>query len=209
MHKNRKLIYGVGINDADYYVSHRDEKGKKISCPFYARWKRMLTRCYSEKFHVTNPTYVGCSVTEEWHGFSEFKDWMEKQSWEGMALDKDILVPGNRVYSPSTCVFVPRQLNQIFADARAARGAHPLGVSNRGNLYITTIKRNNSTVYLGCFSTAAEAHAAWQAAKIQFIKEVYAEWKNPEPRVGPAIDRIVAKLQDDLDNGRETISFLT
>lgn len=49
-----------------------------------------------------------------------FYDWLEVAYYEvkgyedKMQLDKDILVPGNRIYSPQRCVFVPNELNNDF-----------------------------------------------------------------------------------------------
>ena len=91
--KLRKLIHGVGINDADYVVekketiSHVNGKRKQKTtwiCPFYRAWKCMLTRCYSATYQERKPTYRGCSVSEEWLTFSNFKSWMEKQDFQGM-----------------------------------------------------------------------------------------------------------------------------
>ena len=70
-----KLVYGVGINDADYvvqkyetivYVNGKRKRRLVWICPFYQSWKHMLQRCYSNKFKERNPTYEGCSVSEEW-----------------------------------------------------------------------------------------------------------------------------------------------
>ena len=112
-----KLVYGVGINDADYdvaineyYTNDEGVKGERRiwTCPYYSRWMNMLTRCYSDKFQEGNPTYKGCYVAEEWKTFSNFKEWMVTQEWEGLELDKDILFVGNREYGPEKCVFVTK-----------------------------------------------------------------------------------------------------
>ena len=106
-----KLVYGVGINDAEYVVVKREEVGNVDGkrkrktvwrCPFYKTWSSMLRRCYSTKYQERCPTYMGCSVSEEWHTFSVFRNWMESQDWQDTQLDKDLLVEGNKVYSPET-----------------------------------------------------------------------------------------------------------
>lgn len=125
-------MYGVGINDADYEV----KKSKKMNgkwkivwmCPYYDRWTSMLSRCYSKKLQETHPTYKGCSVCDEWLRFSNFKKWMEEQNWEGRQLDKDFLFENNKVYSPSTCLFIPNKLNSFIITSGKARGEYPLGV---------------------------------------------------------------------------------
>ena len=65
------------------------------------------------------PAYKDVVVRQEWLTFSNFKRWMEKQDWEGKQLDKDIIVLGNKVYSPETCAFVLGVTNG-FITAREA-----------------------------------------------------------------------------------------
>ena len=131
----RKLIYGVGINDADYptqsckIIGHVDGKQKRKllwACPFYRRWTSMLGRCYCKKFLQNSPTYQNCFVCNEWLTFSKFKAWMETQDWEGKELDKDLLSGECKVYSPETCVFVPRNVNMFMIESLSSRGECPL-----------------------------------------------------------------------------------
>lgn len=110
-YSKESLVYGVGINDADYPVSARDENGKEWRCPFYKTWKNMLARCYSPAFQRNQPLYKGCSVDERWHRFSHFKSWMLEQDWEDKQLDKDRKFEGNQVYGPDTCQFLSRLEN--------------------------------------------------------------------------------------------------
>jgi hypothetical protein len=101
----RRPVYGVGINDADYITIYKSN-GSTLTCPFYRRWKNMLSRCYDKKYLERNKTYKDCSVCKEWLTFSNFKAWMIKQDWRGNHLDKDITSQGNKVYSPNLCLFV-------------------------------------------------------------------------------------------------------
>lgn len=109
----KATVCGVGINDSDYVVQKKETikgiDGKRKQrlvwiCPYYRAWQSMLVRAYSKSYHKRRPTYIGCSVSEEWKTFSNFKSWMEGQVWEGKQLDKDLLVEGNKVYSEETCV---------------------------------------------------------------------------------------------------------
>ena len=86
--KPKKLVYGAGINDADYVVNKLEtigyvngaQKRKLIwACPYYRAWADMLKRCYSAKFQESRPTYAGCTVSAEWLKFSNFRAWIEKQ----------------------------------------------------------------------------------------------------------------------------------
>jgi hypothetical protein len=178
----RKLVYGVGINDANYVTSPK-VNGKQVSCIFYRTWKHMIDRCYSEKCQSTNPTYVGCAVSEQWHLFSTFKAWMEKQEWEGNQLDKDILIPENKVYSDENCIFVSNKLNSFLTDRGAARGSNLIGVHfcKRDRKYISqcnnpfTLKKER----LGCFDSEIDAHNAWKKRKHE-LALIYADMQTDE-----------------------------
>ena len=107
--KKRKLIQGVGINDADYKIS---------DCPYYSVWVDMIRRACDDQYKTKMPTYKDVTVCEEWKRFSIFKKWMEKQDWQGKTLDKDLLKPGNKVYSPDACCFLTDNANKFFAVKR-------------------------------------------------------------------------------------------
>lgn len=127
-----RLVFGVGINDAQYKVYETTRiNGRQVnlwSCPFYQAWAHMLRRCYSARVHAKWPTYVGCSVVTSWHSFLSFRSWMATQNWQGLELDKDTLIAGNKIYSPETCIFITQALNCFLTDRGLARGNDPLGV---------------------------------------------------------------------------------
>lgn len=166
-----RLVQGVGINDADYNVTRREGVGVERNivwrCPFHVKWGTMVARCYSDNW----PAYKDCSVVDSWLRFSNFKSWMEQQDWEGKELDKDILYPGNKIYSPDRCVFIDAKVNSFVIDSEAARGSYPLGVfleKRTGNFEarcksVVTGKQE----YLGQFKTPEEAHGAWLAFKLK------------------------------------------
>lgn len=124
----RKPVHGIGINDALYNVTMQINK-KQAICPYYKVWKSMIKRCFCDKFKISSATYIDCTVHDEWLTFSNFRKWMETQDWKGKALDKDLIVDGNKHYSPKTCMFVSQSINSLFSDCEASRGEFPLGVS--------------------------------------------------------------------------------
>ena len=191
--KPKKLVYGVGINDADYVVQKFEylgrvdgkKKQKKVwVCPYYKVWTGMLERCYSAKFQERRPTYKGCIVSEEWLTFSNFKAWMEKQDFEGKQLDKDLLFEGNKVYSAGTCVFVTRMVNTFTIDCGAARGEWMIGVDwNKKNAKFRAHCSNPLTSkqeYLGLFICEQEAHNAWLKRKLELAHELAAIQTDPK-----------------------------
>lgn len=194
----KKLVHGKGLNDADYVTQKfltSYENGKKKnkliwSCPFYVKWRSMLERCYCIKFQQRggNGRYAECDVCDDWLRFSTFKSWMQQQDWEGKQLDKDILVPHNKLYSPSTCAFVDKRVNLFVNDRAAYRGTLLIGVSicpMSGRFKSACSGRDGGLQYLGLFDTELEAHKAWLAFKLEQAKILAAE--QSDPRVAKAL----------------------
>lgn len=173
---NRKLVCGVGINDADYITSKKTE-----SCPFYKRWLCMISRCYSESFSKLRPTYNDVTVCKEWLTFSNFKKWMIVQDWEGKELDKDIIKRGNKIYSPDNCVFVDSDINKLLNQHLAKKGDFKIGVAfhKKANKFVSQCKNGkNINVNLGLFKTEDEAHEAYIDFKSSVLMEVAEQQKD-------------------------------
>jgi len=179
MPSNRK-VHGVGVNDTSGYVSSK-VNGKKVFCPYYDRWKGMLRRCYSASEHKRSPSYIGCSVCDEWLLFSNFKKWMATQDWQGKQLDKDLLVQGNKIYSPECCLFVSKAINSLLTGDRSNKGDNPQGVSfNKcAKEYIANVFTKGKQVYIGSFCTSDLAFEAYKTAKYAIIKNAAMEQSDP------------------------------
>jgi hypothetical protein len=163
-----KSICGVGYFGVGKY-------SRKYFPKIYYTWNSMLKRCYSEKRQQKQPTYKGCSVAEEWHNFQVFAEWFEKNYIEGFELDKDILIKGNKVYSPETCCFVPQEVNKLF---RSQKNKYPIGVYKVREKYLAMVNVNGEAVRLGLFDTVEEAFQAYKIAKEREIKRVADKYKN-------------------------------
>jgi hypothetical protein len=166
MNKVKKLVYGFGLNDSNYKV-YLDKK----RCSFYTAWTHMLERCYSDKYQSRNPSYLGCSVSEEWRSFMSFRDWMMEQEWQGRHLDKDIISPGNKVYSQYKCVFVPPHINTLLNSHAGDRGAFPQGVSfhKQSNRFKSDVSISGKKRFIGLFDSAEEASEAYIVAKVEHV----------------------------------------
>ena len=177
---NRKLVCGVGINDADYIVQPKIN-GKRVTCPYYSSWHSMLARCYSSNYQLMCPTYAGCSVCKEWLLFSNFKSWMTKQSWNGMALDKDILHQGNKVYSPDSCLFISGDINKLLSDRKAKRGRYLIGVDyhKQSKKFRASCSVKGSVRYIGLYETEEMAHDAYKEFKYKIISDIAKEQTEP------------------------------
>lgn len=162
MNKKNKLVQGVGINDYEGSIS---VNGRIIKS--YQAWKDMLKRCYSEKYQIKKPTYIGCTVADEWLYFSNFKKWFDENYVDGYQLDKDLKYLGNKVYSKEACFFVTRELNSLFTNNRRNKGECQTGVSFHKckGRYRSTVRVKGRSKWLGLFSTSDEAEKVYLTAK--------------------------------------------
>ena len=161
-------VYGVGyLGEGEYSFL----KNKNI----YDKWVQMLKRCYDDNYLNKNKSYLNVKVCEEWHNFQNFAKWYEENYYEiegeKMQLDKDILVKGNKIYSPSTCIFVPQRINNLF-EIKNKSNSLPLGVSKHGNKFRTRIDNKYSS-----FDTVEEAFEYYKTYKENLIKQVADEYK--------------------------------
>lgn len=188
-----KTVYGVGYMGIGKFKSSRDREKNKI----FEVWQSMFARCYSLKVKERQPKYVGCSVGECWHNFQTFGVWFEENYKEGFVLDKDILIKGNKVYSPETCAFVPNEINLLFTKNEARRGNYPIGVFKDGNRFRSSVTMNKVIKYFGSHNTFEEAFKASKNAKENYIKQKADEWKDLiNPRVYQAMYNYQVEITD-------------
>ena len=191
-------VCGVGIVGIKYPITINDVKTKE-----YAIWQSMLERCYSDSYKKKYPTYEGCEVSENFKSYEYFYEWCHNQIGfgnDGFELDKDLLIKGNKVYSESTCVFIPREINTLLIKREASRGKHLIGVywHKRGKAFAAMVSKNKGKrEYLGLFKTELEAFNAYKEAKESFIKEQAEKWKSEiDPRAYNALMNYQVEITD-------------
>lgn len=150
---------------------------------FYDMWKGMLKRCYNEHALHKRPSYKGCSVSEKFLNFSSFYTWCLNQighDQEGWHLDKDILVKGNKVYSPETCCFVPPEINILLAYNKAKESDLPTGVlySKEKRKYRVQLNINGTRKHVGYFEDVGKAHQAYLKIKNGELLRIAEKWKS-------------------------------
>jgi len=160
-----KSIYGKGYIGIDKHkVTSKGVITKK-----YKTWNGMLERCYSSDFHIKYPTYKDVTVCEDWHNFQVFGDWYDNQYKEdGWQLDKDLLSGDKKVYSPDTCVFIPRELNSFLARQDRGNRDYPVGMYRVGSRYSSQINclLSGRHLHLGTFGTIEEADLAYRNSRL-------------------------------------------
>lgn len=196
-----RLIFGVGINDAGYVVR---KNGKvrlpdgsfKVTtvweCKDYSDWSSMIERGYSERYKMLHKTYKDVKVIDEWHLFSEFKKWKTSQgNVSGKELDKDIIFPNNKLYSPEACVYVLPMTNTFISVNKLKSGEWPIGVC--WNKRVSKFQAQCSNPFtkkrghIGYFSDPEEAHEAWRKRKHE-LAQLVADTET-DPRVVEALKR--------------------
>ena len=192
--RKRKLVYGVGINDADYVVIYRkvvDGEVLIVECPLYKRWNNMMKRCYYERSLKTRASYEDCFVCEKWKYFSNFRSWMLQQDWEGKHLDKDLLITGNKVYSPDVCIFVHPKINTFVNNCTSSRGKHLLGTTWDKSKNKFSVKCRNPFTglheNLGRYKNELEAHLVWKSRKHEFACQLADSEYCNDPRLANAL----------------------
>ena len=126
-----KSVFGVG------FFGNPGKYSKKV----YDLWYNMMARCYS-KSYKQKKQYENVTVSPIWHSFERFSKTISSVPmyayWSidelEYQLDKDYY--GSNVYSPSTCVFLPRKLNKLIAHENCY-------YEYRGNKFLTMLDLSN------------------------------------------------------------------
>ena len=173
-----KTTFGKGyLGVGDYKCYNKNNQPTKE----YACWLGLFNRCYGKRESV----YKECSICEEWHCFQNFAKWFDENYYEveneKMALDKDIKVKGNKIYSPDTCIFVPQRINNLIEKCNKSRGNLPIGVTKQGKKYKAQCNTLEKHVHIGMYNTQEEAFESYKNFKEKYIKEVAKQYKEKIP----------------------------
>ena len=195
-------VYKVGITGNKY---PRYANGKNIK--EYDTWTSMLQRCFDDKFKEKNPAYKDVVCCEEWLNYEVFYEWLHSQEnferWLNgnmWALDKDIIIKGNKVYSPETCCLVSKDVNTLFSKRDNYRGKYPIGVSKNADLFKARCMNpiTGKHEYLGLYTTPTKAFYAYKDYKENLIKQIAQEEYNK--------DNITKKCYDAMMNYKVEIT---
>jgi hypothetical protein len=161
----RKLIYGVGVND--------------VMIPEFTKtrtwrtWTGIIRRTdmRDPKWLENKPSYQDCTLDSRWYKLSAFKEWIEQwEDFENKEVDKDILIAGNKLYGPDTCLMVRPIVNKWFMPNPNSSSNLPRGVTKSKKGCIKPYRSQINTISgkkiaLGYFLTIEEASAAYELAR--------------------------------------------
>ena len=187
-------IFGVGYTGEKYPISYRNvNRNKSYSTIEYDTWYQMLRRCYEEKTKNKCPTYKECLASENFHNFEFFYEWITSQEnyekWkngiengERWAIDKDILIMGNKLYSETTCCLVPPRVNTLIINnsgrPQITNSSGFTGVSivaAERKRYRAECMQDGKSIFLGRYETLDEAVDAYRNYKKKVIVSVAKE----------------------------------
>lgn len=168
-------VCGVGIT-GDIYPTTLNGKLTKE----YNAWEGILHRSFDKKLKEEHPTYKDVSCCEEWLFYPNFYEWLHKQEnfqkWlDGArwAVDKDIIIKGNKTYGPEFCCLVPMEINTLFASQTKGDSSY-IGVCKNHNKFIASScgfgYRTNR--YIGSYDTEFDAFVAYKQYKESLIKRI-------------------------------------
>lgn len=126
-------------------------------------WHNMYDRCYSNAYHERSPQYKGCEMCDDWlDDYHIFREWVCNNYYtvgdEQIDLDKDILVKGNKIYSPKTCIFVPHSINAYFNNMV------------RQPIYIASLDQWKMKIYIDGKDVTIGYFDTEEEAKLEYIR---------------------------------------
>lgn len=122
-------------------IPNKNKTKDKLYMKAKSRHSSMMGRCYRE--HSSGYKYYGAkgvTVCERWHSFENFyadldklEGWDEEKFISGeISLDKDYKVRGNKEYSPESCCFVSKEINNKL---KPTQQKEIIAMSPKGNIY--------------------------------------------------------------------------
>lgn len=161
----------------------------------YSIWAGIYSRCY-----VRQNVYDGSFMCDLWLNDKDvFAEWYNSEYYEvdgeSMAVDKDLLCPGNKEYAPDKCCLIPQSINTMLSNCKKHKLAHfqskqtvrlPLGVrccSSR-NMYYGEIKPYgyDEVIKLSYWKTPEEAFEEYKKHKQADILMMADKYKNKIPK---------------------------
>lgn len=195
--KYHPSVYGIGFVGVGPYDSKKDKQA-------HSHFSGMLERCYEQTALNKRKTYAECEVLDIWFNFQTFAEWCYSQigfGEKGWQLDKDILLKGNKLYSPETCCFVPSEINGLFTKRQAERGNCPIGVyeHSKGRYRASCSNEfNGEKKFSGLLrDTMEEAFQDYKEYKEKVIKQRADFYKDRlDPRVYKALYEYQVEITD-------------
>lgn len=211
----QRIPYDVMDASGSWMKTLSPKTGFKLRTLSGGRWNGISKRCNGKETIWKGANYKFCQ--NGFADFDEFVEWsmgqfgyrMKNLNGSFFHLDKDILSPGNTVYSPDKCCFVSSRINNLIFTSYKKSNNLPIGVCKQVNCrtYTARANRDGKLVQLGGFYDPMEAHHAWQrfrAAEIVRVSLLELNAGRISKRIHDALISISEAFTSDADNGRQT-----
>lgn len=141
----------------------------------YSRWKKIIERCYDPYKLNKDMSYVDVYVCDEWLNFQNFARWYDSKSDEQKTLDidKDLFSGEVKVYSPSTCTFLPKEINAFLSNCGKSEG---FVYSERYKRYLARPVENGERKHM-LFDTKKEASQFILDLRKKRLTELANKWR--------------------------------
>ena len=202
MDLEREIIYVEDLGRQQEYVPYITLKSNMA----YSIWGGIYMRCYKR-----DDVYDGSYMCDLWKNDKDaFAEWWSAEYYEcngeSMAVDKDLLFPGNKEYAPDKCCIIPQTLNTMLSNCKKHRlGKYqsskmdlPLGVrfDSSMKMYYGEFKPfgHDEVIRLSYWDTPEQAFEEYKRHKQADILIMADKYKNKVPkRVYEALLRVEVK----------------
>lgn len=184
--KRGAIFYPYGKMSDGCYAG----KGAWISSsknPHFHTWASLRTRTLDTNFKQRHKSYIDCSLCEEWMCMQNFCDWAESTKpkdtsvkWE---LDKDLLIEGNKLYSPETCCWLPKEIN-LFLSKMGEKAIYPKTLKDGSEVYVVFVREGKEkqvekgSHYIGTYYSYEMAVDKWRWVKKQRLNSLIKQYEH-------------------------------
>ena len=153
----------VGVQEVNF------SKTKSYRC-----WIAMINRVYGVGYYKTQQTYKDVKICDEWFLYDNFKAWFNCNfpltlNHLYLELDKDLLSGENRIYSPKTCIFLPKSINNFLQMNAIKNKTFGTLILPSGKYRVQCVDfETNKNISLGSYVNLCDAH------------KVYLDFKNKQ-----------------------------
>jgi len=164
----------------------------------YSIWNGIYNRCYRTTESNSGACYEKATMCDQWLNDKDMlAEWYYANYYEcegeSMAVDKDLLYPGNSVYAPDKCCIIPQTINTMLSNCKKhsmpkwkKSSDLPLGVrySSSMKMYYGEIKPfgHVEVIRLSYWYTPEDAFEEYKKIKQADILVMAAKYKNKVPK---------------------------